>query len=695
MTFAVSELQEGIYQLSIDLPGEKVNKLSVATLEELERAIDDLRGKPIKALIVLSGKRDQFIAGADIKQFEAAFKDLALGQKIIETGQRVFNKIAALPFPVIAAIHGAALGGGCELALACSHRIATDHPKTLIGLPETTLGLIPGWGGTQRLPRLVGLKAALELIVSGKPVKALKAYKLGLVDKVAAPEFLVDTALEFAQTVNHCSKEKRLKKGVNYWLFESNPLGRALLFWRARRGIIKTTRGFYPAPLLALNVLKKTVNTPLHKGLEIEMKAFLSLDSSIANHLIALFFGQEALKKGGNLPKGSDIKEVGLLGAGTMGGGIAWVFSNKGLPTRIKDISWNAIGHATRVVHEIYAKLVAKQQLTGDEASLKWHSLTWALDYKGFDKLDLILETATEELDVKRRIYAEVEACSGALLASNTSSLKIADLARDLKHPDRFIGIHFFNPASKMPLVEIIPGPQTSQETVATAFEFVKKLGKVPLIVGDCNGFLVNRIFMAAALEALYLMQEGASMTQLDGALLDFGMPMGSCELADEVGIDVIYKVAKVMEQAYAPRMPVPPLLQALYEAHLLGKKSGAGFYRYHGKRKKLNLHAEAIIDSFEGKQTFSDRVIVERFMLAMINEASHCLEENVVSTPRHIDLALVLAIGFPPFRGGPLAYADTLGLPVVYQKLSVLPAPRFTPTQQIATLAANHQSFY
>lgn len=691
MTFTLDEIKEGVFHLTFDLPGEKVNKLSTDTLEELEKILDELKNQPIKALVFSSGKKDLFIAGADIKQFGPAFKDPALARKIIETGQRVFRKIETLPFPVIAAIHGACLGGGCELALACSHRIATDHPKTVIGLPETTLGLIPGWGGTQRLPRVVGLKTATEMIVTGKPVNGQKSYKIGLIDALVPPEFLLEKAVAFA----HNPKKAHKKRGLFYLLFESNPIGRALLFSKFKRRIQETTKGFYPAPLQALNVLKKTAGKPLEQGLEVEKEAFLNIDTSIAKNLIALFFGQEALKKSEGLPTGHDIKDVGIIGAGTMGGGIAWVFSNKDIPTRIKDISWNALGHATQAAWDINSKLVNSRRLTLSEASMKFHKLSWTVDYTGFDKLDFIVETASENLDLKRKIYSELEPLSSAIIASNTSSLKIADLASGLAHPERFIGMHFFNPASKMPLVEIIPGPRTSPETIASTFDLVKKLGKVPLIVGDCNGFLVNRIFMAAANQAFYFLEEGVSIKQLDEAMLNFGMPMGSCELVDEVGIDVTYKVAKVFEGAYGDRMQVPPLLQKLYEAQLLGKKAGKGFYIYKGKNKTINKEAETIQASFQDKKVYSNATIVERILLAMINEASRCLEEEIVKKPQHVDLAMILGTGFPPFRGGLLAYADTLGSDVIYKRLSELGGARFTPTKQISTLASRKAHFY
>lgn len=706
--FTLTDLGEGVHKLVFDLPGEKVNKLSVEVLQELEKIIDPLsQRKDVTALIIISAKKDIFIAGADIKQFEPAFKDPVYGRKIIENGQNVFNKLSKLPFPTIAAINGACLGGGCELALACTYRIATDSPKTVIGLPETSLGIIPGWGGTQRLPRLIGLQAGTEMVVSGKPISGSKAYKKGLVDAMAAPEFLESFAIDFAKKIKVKPLKRKNRGGLSQWLLEKNPAGRAFLFSQFKKGIIKQTKGFYPAPLLALDVIKETTGLPLEKGLKIEAEAFLKngvKNVAIAKYLIGIFFGQEELKKNGGyqgaLPKGKEVSDVAVIGAGTMGGGIAWLFSNKMIPARLKDIAWEAIGHGTKAAWDVYAKFIKTRKNTHNEALLKFHTISWGLDYEGFDKKNFIVESAVENLDLKRKVYSEIEAETSpeTIIATNTSSLRVEDLARDMKNPERFVGMHFFNPATRMPLVEVVAGPKTSPEALATTIELAKKLGKIPLVVGDCNGFLVNRIFMMAANEAFFLLQEGASMKQLDKAMLDFGMPMGSCELADEVGIDVTYKVAKVFESAYGERFKTPALLEKIYDKKLLGKKTGKGFYLYKGKESSPNPEAQELIASFKGNKTFTDDEIVKRVMLSMVNEAARCLEEKIVHEPKYIDLAMILGTGFPPFRGGILAYADTLGLKQVYEdllKLEQSSGVRFKPVAIIQRMAENNQGFY
>ena len=702
--FNLSEIEDGFYKLVFDLPGKKVNVLSMETMKALNDVLDELeKKKGVKGLIIFSGKKDSYIAGADITEFKPAFEDSALGQKLIKQGQDVYNRLSKLPFPTLAAINGICVGGGCELVLACDYRMATDSPQTKIGLPETQLGIFPGWGGTQRLPRLVGLQQAIQMIASGKLVDGKKAYRIGLVDALSAPEFLEATAFEFIKK----PKKHRAKTGLIVSLLEKNPLGRSLLFSQARKSILKTTKGHYPAPIAALDVIEKSSGKSLEEGLKIERDAFIENASDhidISRYLINIFFGQESLKKQGGfpgeLPEGRDVKNVAVLGAGTMGGGIAFLFMKKLIPTRVKDINLEAIGHATKTAWDIFKKLMKKRKVKLNEAIRQFHELSWTLDYSGFDKVDFIVESIVEDLEIKRKVYQETEAyiSKDTILATNTSSLTISDLSQGLKHPERFVGMHFFNPAPMMPLVEVIAGPKTSAETIATTIKLAKRLGKIPLFVGDCNAFLVNRIFMAAAHEALFLIQEGVDIEKLDKAMLDFGMPMGSCELIDEVGIDVTYKVSQICEKAYGERAKTPELLKKMYEAKLMGKKSGKGFYIHKGKKKTLNPEAQKIIQSFaKDELELSEEAIQERVLLAMIVEASLCLEEGIVSEPKFVDLALMFGTGFPPFRGGILAYADSLGLPQVVEKLNGLKEKyplRFTPTKQLQEMAEKNMTF-
>jgi 3-hydroxyacyl-CoA dehydrogenase/enoyl-CoA hydratase/3-hydroxybutyryl-CoA epimerase len=703
-------VEDGIGTLTFDLPGEKVNKFSNDTLLELTKVADELKErKDIKVLLFVSAKKDIFIAGADLKQFEPALKDTNFGRQFIQNGQNTFQKLAELPFPTVAVINGACLGGGTELALALTYRIAADSPKTLIGLPETQLGIIPGWGGTQRMPRLIGLQNGIELIVSGKPVKATKALKLGLVDALYAPEFQKEKALEFAKLVAteggaKKAKSRRHKPGLVNWLLEGNPLGRKLLYGLSKNAILKQTKGNYPAPILALETIEKSYGLPIKEGLKVEAQAFtdnVERNTRIARYLIGIFLGQEELKKQGgyegDLPKGVLPKNAGVIGAGTMGGGIAYLFANQSIPVRLKDINWEAIGKGISTISELLRKAAKKKKIGFNEASLRFHQLSWTLDYNGFEKSDFIVESAVENVELKQKIYADLENVIPAksIIATNTSSLTIKELSEKLKNPDRFIGMHFFNPAPIMPLVEIVPGAATSKQALADTLELARKLGKTPVVTADCHGFLVNRVFMMGANESFYLLEEGTPIETVDKALLKFGMPLGAAELADEVGIDVTYKVAKVFEKGYGERFHVPALLQKLYDAHLYGKKIGKGFYLAKGK---FNPEAISLVKSFNGHKPSDEKQVVERYLYAMINEASRCLEEKVVAKAHYVDLAMIFGTGFPPFRGGPLAYADTIGLKTIYEGLKKLEAThgaRFKPTYQIEELAQRDGKFY
>lgn len=711
--FQLTVGSDAIARLVFDLPNEKVNKLWLPQLEELEGILDELATrKDIKALVISSGKEDTFIAGADLKSFEGAFKDKAQLEKGIRLGHRVFNKLEALPFPTIAFINGACLGGGMELALACTFRVATDSPKTVIGLPETTLGIVPGWGGSQRMPRLVGLMEGLNLILAGKMVKpAVKAYKSHLVDALVPLEFKEEKLAEFInQITTPKGRDKVLDRrklgGLQHYLFEANPLGRAFVYWKAEKSLMDKTKGQYPAPLLALKLIQRTYGKPLKEGLEEEIRTVtqeLDVGAPIANNLIQLFFTNEALKKETFIEsdvKPKEIHQVGVIGTGVMGSGIAWLLSYKDLLVRMRDIDWDAVGKGFGAIKGLYTQYLKDKKIKGWEASNKFQKLSGTVDLTGFHKADLIIEAAVENLELKNKLFADLEKVirKDAILASNTSSLSISLMAKNLQNPERFIGIHFFNPVPKMPLVEIIPGEKTSLETIATAVNFVKKLGKTPIVVGDCAGFLVNRIFMNSANEVIRLLEEGVDREKLDKTMTKFGFPMPPFVLADEVGVDVLYKVSKVLEAAYGQRMQTPPLLQQMYDKKLFGKKGGKGFYIWKGKHKSFNPEVESYLSSNAGKNNLPDAEIRDRIVLLLINEAARCLEEGIVKQPNYLDMALIMGTGFPPFRGGLLRYADTRGSKEIVTRLQELEKsvdPRFKPCDLLVEMAKTNKSFY
>jgi 3-hydroxyacyl-CoA dehydrogenase / enoyl-CoA hydratase / 3-hydroxybutyryl-CoA epimerase len=712
-SFQFSIDKQGIATLLFDLPGEKVNKLSQDILEELEKILDEAAThSEIRALLFTSGKEGNFIAGADLANFAPMFKDPSLAKPMIDTGHRVFNKLQHLPFPTIALIQGACLGGGMELALACSFRVVSDHPKTLLGLPEVTLGIIPGWGGTQRLPRLIGLIEALPLLLAGKPVNARKAWKIKLADCIAAAEFFKEKSELFIQ---YCLTEegkknilaRRKPKGIKHILFENNPIGRHLIYRKAEQDVLKKSKGHYPAPIILLNLIKDTYPLSLKAGLEKEAEIFKkNLGSGFINapHLIHLFFVQEALKKETRFfekdAKPVKVDSVGILGAGTMGSGIAWLFSNKDISVRMKDIDWKAIGHGYQSAYAIYSKMLKEKRLTYNEVSLKFHRISGTVDYSGFKNIDLVIEAAVESLELKHQVLRELEnqIRSDAIIASNTSSLTITDMGAVMIHPERLVGMHFFNPANRMPLVEVAASEKTSPAAIATAVDIARKLGKTPIVVRDCPGFLVNRIFIPGANETLRLYEEGTDRERIERVMLDFGMPLSPFLLADEVGNDVGYKVSKVFEHAYGPRMTTPKILAIMYENQLFGKKTGKGFYLYKDNKSIPNTQVESIRLQLNIKEnSVSDQEICDRIILSMVNEAARCLQEKIIENPDYLDMALIMGIGFPPFRGGLLRYADSLGIPHIVNQLTLFQqkyGERFAPAPLLLEMQSKQTSF-
>lgn len=704
---------DGIAEILFDAKNEKVNTFSVPVLEELEGILDTCAtNKDIKVLALKSGKEGIFIAGADLHSFEPAFDDPSIAEKIIRTGHRVFAKLQALPFPTVAVINGACLGGGLECALSCSYRIVSDHPKTALALPEVTLGIFPGWGGTQRLPRLVGLENGLNLILSGKPVNAKAAYKMGLADQIYAWPFLEDKTNAFLKSIMTSqgqakALERRNQKSLRKSLLESNPFGRKILFNLSQKEIYNKTKGKYPAPLIALKVVEDTYTLPLAEGLKKEADEFIANipDGFLqAKYLISLFFTQEALKKDPGVKtdaKPKAIKSAAVLGAGTMGATLAWLFTNSNIATRLKDIAWDLVGKGIATVKGLYNKGIKNKKIFPYEADRKFDLLSGTIDYSGFQKINCVLEAVSENLELKKKIFRDLEEVvpQDAIIASNTSSLTIKEMAEEMKHPERFVGMHFFNPPNKMPLVEVVAGPQTSPATIVTAVDLSKKLGKTPIVVGDCPGFLVNRIFVQGANEVLYLYQEGLSEDTISKKLLDFGMPMDPFLLADEVGNDVAYKVTKSFEKAYGERMKTPRILELMYDAKLYGKKDKRGFYIYDKDNAKINPEIARLNASIgKNKTPPSEEEILPRFTLVMINEAARCLEEGIIKNPAYLDMALIMGIGFPPYRGGLLKYADELGIETIVNQLESLQSKygeRFKPANLLLAMKQKNEKFY
>jgi 3-hydroxyacyl-CoA dehydrogenase/enoyl-CoA hydratase/3-hydroxybutyryl-CoA epimerase len=710
----------GVANLVFDLENEKVNKLSAKVLKELDAILDKIEAnKKIHLLVIKSLKKDIFIAGADIREIKDVKNETDAYKKVFQ-GQEIINKIANLKIPTVAVINGACLGGGLELALACNYRIITDNKKAILGLPEVNLGIIPGFGGTQRLPKIVGLQESLSMILSGKPINAKKALKICLVDKIVKEEFLGEELEHFIADIlvnNHenCALDKRCATHKKRFFIEVLCGGKFLIYYLTKKNLIKKTKGKYPAPLAAFEVIKSTYHTSnLKAGLKKEADEFSKLaGTDISKNLIDIFFTNEEIKKDNGVEisteiKAKEIKQAGSLGAGIMGGGIAWLFSHRNIPVRMKDVSQEGIALGFNQILKIYKQLKKIKKYNDSQINLKMDEISSTTDYSGFGNIDITIEAIIENINVKKEALKELEGYmrDDAIIASNTSSLSISQMASVLKKPERFAGMHFFNPVNKMPLVEVIRGEKTSDETVITIVNLAKKLGKTPIVVSDVAGFLVNRILLPYINEAGFLLQDGADLKHIDNLIEDFGMPMGPFVLADTVGIDVGYKVAKVLNESYGQRMEVCRLLSKMAEKKdLLGKKSGSGFYKYNkdGKIIMINHNISSMVRKIRGadhinKHHITSAEIIDRCILTMVNEAAKCLEENVVKNHRYLDMAMILGTGFPPFRGGILKYADSIGISVVVSRLkefNKLYGQRFSPSDLLLKMDRDNKSFY
>ncbi|MGD0060947.1 MAG: 3-hydroxyacyl-CoA dehydrogenase NAD-binding domain-containing protein [Verrucomicrobiia bacterium] len=667
---------EGIAWVVFDDPESKVNVLGTEQMRQLDAVLDELYKRKPKAVVFISAKPGIFIAGADINELQR-IHDASLGADLSRAGHRIFAKIERLGVPTVAAIDGACLGGGCELAVACRYRVAADGPKTQIGLPETQLGIIPGWGGSQRLPRLIGLGAALDIICAGKSVSADKARRIGLVDAAVPSVVLRETATRLALGQQRVKRKSLWTQ--NWW-----PM-RRFICRVARKRVLLRTEGRYPAPLRAIDAMEEGLRGALHEGLEGEAKILgeVSVTPQCRN-LIRLFFLREKYSKLVFNPETvertgpisakvttSPVEKVGVLGAGVMGAGIAQWCSARGLTVRLKDIKPDFVAAGVKRIADAYREGVKRRKMSDLDAQHGLARVHPTTDYSGFGDCDLVIEAVLEKIEVKRQAYGELAAAlrKDCIIASNTSAIPIDELAEASGRPKRFVGIHFFNPVHKMPLVEIVRGTKTAPEVVAAAVEFAKRLKKIPVVVKGSPGFLVNRLLMPYLNEAGVLLGEGETIESIDEAMLDFGMPMGPLRLIDEVGIDIAYDVAAELGEAYKDRMAVARVLRQVHEQGLKGRKGGVGFYVYKKKKEeRVNRKlAKAIRRDVESrnakKEPRSARDIQRRLLGVMIEEAKRCLSEGVVASEDDIDAGMIFGTGFPPFRGGLVVYARDVGL--------------------------------
>ncbi|PHS36398.1 MAG: fatty-acid oxidation protein subunit alpha [Sulfurovum sp.] len=692
--------ERGIVTLTFDTPNSEVNVLCFDALYELEEEIIEMQeDKRIKALFIESAKAHIFIAGADINEIKA-FENSAQTVEMLGRGQEIFNRLEDLPFPTVAMIDGACLGGGLELALACDYRVATNDAHTRIGLVEVSLGIIPGLGGTQRLPLLVGFTKAIELITASKRLKGDKALKLGLVDASVPGGYLGFKKEEFIQDILAERLEEKVKKNRKGILWYERLLPVKMLIAKmARSAVLKQTDGHYPAPLRAIDVIEETLTMSLEEGLKVELEAFEPLATSqISKNLIELFFTSEALKKETfSKEKAKLVKSAAVIGVGTMGSGIAWVLASKEIPVRLGARKMQSIAGAMAKMMKSFERIKRRGRLTSREIGLKMDRVTYTTTMQGLDEIDVVIEAVSEDPAVKKKIYETLEATvkEGAVIATNTSSLNITNLVKETQHPERFVGMHFFNPVAKMPLVEVIAGEKTSEESVATVVKLAKRLGKTPIKVSECAGFLVNRILLPYLNESARMFEEGEEIERIDRLLKAFGMPMGPFTLSDEVGLDIGEKVSTILYEAYGERMTPSSVLSEMTAKAWLGKKTGQGFYTHKGKSKTLN-NSIGLLQN--GMEKLEDDLILDRAILIMVNEAARCLEENVVDNAQYLDMAMVLGTGFPAFRGGLLRYADSRGSANVVARLLELEkqfGERFAPATLLLNMAEKNETFY
>lgn len=694
---------DGVAWLILDTPG-KLNVLSTDVMMRLSTAVESIEKAAAdghtKAVVIRSGKEGSFVAGANIDEI-AAITDAREGAGKAGLGQAVFTRISRLTIPTIAAIDGVCLGGGTELALACSRRIASDRRETRIGLPEVQLGILPGFGGTTRLPRLIGLSNALPILLTGKPVDARKAERLGLIDERVAAPILYSRAGALAREAMAGGPPKRRKRALAARLLDNTAPGRAVVLRQARKQVLKETKGNYPAPLKILSVLPAILAASVDDALAIEADALGELIvTNVSKNLIHVFRLMEAAKKAAPDVEPRAIEQVAVLGAGVMGGGIAQLLSYRGFSVRLKDIDADAIALGLRHAQEAFDKSVKRRRLERREARKMMQRISPTLDYSGFGAADLVIEAVIERMDVKQSVLREVEEkVNGGILTSNTSSLSITEMQAALKSPGNFAGMHFFNPVDRMPLVEIIRGAQTSDETIATVFAVARKLEKTPVIVNDGAGFLVNRILAPYLNEGAFMLAEGVSIEEIDRAMLDFGMPMGPFRLLDEIGLDVARHVATLMHDAFGDRMKPAPTMTALAETKRLGKKGGRGFYKYENGRETgvdESMYRELRLSARAKGTTRED--VQKRCIYTMVNEAARILDDGVVTHASDVDVGMIFGTGFPPFRGGLLKYADAVGAkPIVdaLERFVKAHGARFEPAPMLKRKAQTSTSFY
>lgn len=701
--FSLDVKDNGVAVITIDVPGESMNTLKDTFANDVGRLMNRLEDDAsIKGVVFISGKPGSFIAGADINMINDC-ETAADAESLARKGQAMFDRIEQLKVPVVAAINGACLGGGLELAMACHVRVATESDKTQLGLPEVKLGLLPGSGGTQRLPQLVGVQQGITMMLTGKQLRAKQAKKAGLVDEIVPQSILLDAAMAHALRAKPKAKKAPLT-GISK-LLEATSYGRSIIYKKAAEQAQKKSQGNYPAIDKIIDTVRIGVEKSREAGFDKEARSFGELAMTPESfQLRQIFFATTEMKKetGAEGVKPAAIHRVGVLGGGLMGGGIAYVTVAKaGLPARIKDISHEGITHALHYSYERLNKKVKRKHMRRAEMEHTMLSLSGSLDYSGFERVDVVIEAVFEDLQLKQKMVADIEqhAKPETIFATNTSSLPITQIAANAQRPENVIGLHYFSPVDKMPLAEIITHERTSQQTIATTVALAKRQGKTPIVVKDGAGFFVNRILAPYMNEAARLVLAGEPIEHVDNALVKFGFPVGPITLLDEVGIDVGAKVAAILRKELGERFEPPAAFDKLMDDDRKGKKNQKGFYQYgKGVKGKPVDHSVYSLLNIEPAQQRERSEIAELCVLPMLNEAAYCLQEGIIRSARDGDIGSVFGIGFPPFRGGPFRHMDSLGIGTVVEKLKQLAearGERYQPAPLLVEMAEQQRRFY
>jgi 3-hydroxyacyl-CoA dehydrogenase/enoyl-CoA hydratase/3-hydroxybutyryl-CoA epimerase len=668
------ELKNDFIWIGLGLNEKKsMTTLTRDSLDELSKIMVEVteidKKKGAKGLFFFSHKPGVFLAGMDITVIND-LKNEADALRNLEVAHKLFNSIEDLKMPTASLVNGICLGGGLELSLCCKKIFVSDHPKTALGLPEVMLGVLPGFGGTYRLPKKVGLPPALDMILTGKQIKGKNAFKMGLADAILPAERMLELAPQY---LNKPKKKKNLKEELEKAAME-NFLTRKIIFQKAREQVMKNTKGFYPAPLKILEVLEKGANKNRSDYLAMEAQAFAELSQTIqSKNLQHIFFLTDNSKKLDNKDQLPSVNRGAVLGAGVMGGGIAWLFAQNNQAPLMKDITPAALELGLKQASANFAGALKRKRMTEDEFNRKMRSIEPTLTLEGMKSADLVVEAVVENMDLKKKVFAELEEYvrPDCLLTSNTSSLSVEEMSKALKNSGRFAGLHFFNPVNKMPLVEIITHEKVDPKTIQTLVKWVLDVKKTPIVVKDGPGFLVNRILAPYLNEAAFLLEEGVSVEALDEAALNFGMPMGPCRLMDEIGLDVCVKVGKIMQEGLGQRANPSSLSTKLYDAKLLGKKNNKGFYLYDEKGKSTGKNPEISKIITSKKKHMDEMTIQMRLFLPMVNEAAYILADKICDKAATVDVGMIYGTGFPPFKGGLLKWADQEGLDSIVERLN------------------------